>query len=155
MNQVSGFSTKITLKNPVLSVPIIITGTGMDEMISIDAVENGVFEKTTDGQSIGFVKPVKVTGTIMLNPGSTAIGAIWQIQQAQLAGVLIPGTLNVTNPTAGFNDTFQNFCITSAWTGHSVKDKVQDIPFKFSAEIPNSALTQLINFGLSVSGLLG
>jgi hypothetical protein len=156
MNQVTGFSTKLLITMPIFTTPLVMSGMGIDDMIAIDAVENGVFEKTTDGQSVGYVKPVKVTGTLMLNPGSTALGGIWQIQQAQaLSGALIPGTLSVSNAVVGFSDAFTNFCITSAWTGHSVKDKVQDIPIKFSAEIPNSTLTQLINLGLSIASLVG
>lgn len=156
MQQVSSYTSQLIYSCPaVFTTPLIVTGLGLDDMLSIDTVENGRQEKTLDGQTVAWTVPVLVTGTITLSPGSTALAGFLQVMQANvLTGGQIPGTLKVVNIVAGFSDTFNNFCIMSAWNGHSMKERVEDIAIKFSAEIPNSTLSQLINLGLSISGLI-
>ena len=156
MQQLSSMSSKLIYTcAPLVPSPVIITGLGLEDMIMIDSVENGVMKKTTDGYTVGWTKPVLVTGTITLAGGSSALPSFLSVMQFDaLTGARSVGTLKVSNPIAGFEDTFNNFSITSAWAGHSMTDHVEDIPLKFSAEIPNSLLSQLVNLGLSVGGLI-
>ena len=156
MQQLSSMSAKLVyICAPIVPTPVIITGLGLEDMLSIDDVENGVQKKTTDGQTVGWTKPVLITGTITLAGGSAALPSFLAVMQFDaLTGSRSVGTLKVINPIAGFEDTFNNFTITSAWKGHSMSDHVEDIPLKFSAEIPNSLLSQLVNIGSTIAGLI-
>ena len=53
MQQLSSMSAKLVyICAPIVPTPVIITGLGLEDMLSIDDVENGVQKKTTDGQTV-------------------------------------------------------------------------------------------------------
>ena len=156
MQQLSSSSARLIYTcAPLIPSPVIITGLGIEDMISIDDVENGVMKKTLDGQTVGWTVPVLITGTITLTAGSPMLASFLTVMQSDaLLGTRSVGTLKVSNLVAGFSDTFNNFSITSAWKGHAMTDHVEDIAFKWSAEIPSSLLSQLVNVGMSIAGLI-
>lgn len=156
MLQASAKDVIMTYTNPLVSIPIVISATGIEDMISIENSEGAKMEAGTDGVLSAHVVPssAAIKGKIMLQPLSPALAAIIQVVQNQfLSSYVTPGTLNITNPSGQWNVTFPNFIWRFNFAGFSMGEKVKDVDCHFAAGLPNTSIFgSLISIGTAVLG---
>lgn len=147
----------MTYKNITMTTPIIITGTGIDDMLSIDDVEIAGTAVTSDGAMVAYSKPAIIqNATIMLQPASTAMNTFINTANASYNTAPIPGVLAISSPTGLWNVTFNNVVIKSGFKGFELgQEKIKDVPWKFSCELPDSTLlNDLVALGVNIANLL-
>lgn len=146
-----------TYKNVTMTTPIVISGTGIDDMFSIDDVEIAGTAVASDGSMVAWIKPAIIeNATLMLQPASTAMNVFLDTANAQYLTAPIPGTIVFSSPTGLWNITFNNVVIKSGFKGYELgQEKVKDVPWKFSCELPDATLlNDLVALGVNVANLL-
>lgn len=155
--QASAKNSVISYYCPLLmAVPVIITGTGIEDMVSIDDVESAVMEVGTDGTLSAHVKPAMVKFKLMLQPLSSALNAMIAVQQTQYqSGVIFPGAFITSNPSGLWEVSYQNVIITSYFKGFELAEKVKDVPVSFAAQIPTTTIIgDLVSIAAAITGVI-
>lgn len=151
----------ITYTNDFLTVPIIIQASGENDIITFDnssEVIDTTVKKTADGAIIATVKPVLITGKMMLQWLSPARLAIANIQNTKQAKTLaIPGTLNIVSPSGAWNVNLPTVVFTGIPSGPTLNlDGVGECQVSFSCDLPtNTILGSVLSTAASVANLLG
>jgi hypothetical protein len=136
---------------PIIPTPEPIKGFSVENILELDDVESVGYEVGLDGISNVYVKPVIVKGKITLLPGSTGVAVFRKVQEYQVnTGLVIAGSLFVGLPSMLTGQTFNEFVITSAFKGFEAGDKVKDVVFSFTAQVPEAiSVGNIANLALS------
>lgn len=134
--------------------PTILQGWAEDNFMTLDITDNVEMKKSLDNITIGWVKPVVMSGRLMVLPNSPAQQTLLQVQTFQtISGIISPGILTITYPSLLASVVYQNFTIKSAFSGYPIGEKVGNCEITFGAEIPNaSTINSLIQLGLASIG---
>lgn len=144
MMQISSKDAILSYTNPTLSSPIIIAGSGIDEIITFDndgEIDVGTYEVTADGATVAGVHPSKITGKLKLQWLSPSRVAISSVQKNQYnSSIVIPGQkLIVTSPSGQWQGQISNLMFTGIFgLPNLTKEGVGEVTMSFSGAIPSS-----------------
>lgn len=130
--------TYICSNKAILSLPLVISGSGENKIFNPDIPDIAKSTKTLDGVKINYTIPAIIEGTLTLNPASSAWRGISNVLSAQYLGDPIIGTLIVADFNGVWTDTYQDFTFLSGFPGHILNERADDIDLKWSAYLPNS-----------------
>lgn len=152
--QKTALDVQITYQNAGIQTPIIINnGTGIANVMEIDATDILEYDRTVTGDVSVALMPSTVTGRLHLHPQSPALGTISNvINSYYLTQIIIPGTIAVSSKSGGFSYSFTNVVFNIPFAGYNISKTLDDYVFSFKAVPPNqTSLSELVN---SASGLL-
>lgn len=147
----------VTYTNALLTVPILINGSGTDNIISFDTVETADLKPTADGNYAASVKAAVASGKLTLTGTSPSLTQLLNVlaQQYLLGGSLV-GTINIANPSNLSDYTINTIVLTGAppipTFGTEIKD--MEISFKCQPIADISTLAATINTARNVASLI-
>lgn len=146
----------MTYKASIFSLPVIVSGAGIEDWFAVDDAEGAVMEVGCDNTLAAHLKPAFVKGKITLQPlAASLVNAFVKVQQTQTEIAPILGTLTLTSATGLWITTYQNFIITSVFKGYELGEKVKDVVVSFSSQVPNtSILGDVLDLGIAGAGLV-
>ena len=147
----------ITYTNPLLTLPVIISGSGIEDRINIDDIEDIVTEIGTDNTMSAHYKAVLIKGKLTLQPLSLALLSIRKVLEKQgILKVVIPGTLTVASPSGLWQYTLNNVVFTTKFKGFELGDKVKDVVIAFNAKaVDATVLGGILSSALNLGGVGG
>lgn len=149
--------TIVTYKSNIAgSLPIVISATGVEDWVALDDATGADLEVGTDGTYVGSVTPVVISGRMTLLPTAPALSQLIQLTDQQYnTGIIINGTLNLTNPAGLWTVVYTNFLWTFKFKGYELSKKVKDVSLSFKCAPPNSVnLADIATAGGAIAGLL-
>jgi len=144
MAQISSKDAILSYSNPTLKTPIIIAGSGINEIITFDnngEIDVGNYKVTADGATVAGVKPGFLKGKLKLQYLAPARVEISRIQMNQFnASFVVPGqTLIITSPSGQWTSKIPNLMFTGIFgVPDLTEDGVGEVTISFSGGIPNS-----------------
>jgi|GEM_PF-6218104 hypothetical protein len=141
----TSLDVEITYNNSTLKQPVQLNiGNAINGIIDCTVPKNVLVEKTATGDTSYALTAVIVSGKIHLHPASPGISALSAANKS-----VVPGTIEVTFPTAGISYTYPNVFITSPFKGHDANKEIEDYAYDFDCDIPDqTSLSGLSTLGL-------
>jgi hypothetical protein len=147
----------VTYTNSLLTVPILINGSGTDNIISFDSVETADLKPLADGNYASHVKAAVASGKITLCGTSPTLTQFLNVLSTQytLGGGLV-GSINIANPSNGSDYSINTIVITAAPPIPTFGTEIKDIEVSFKCQpIANiTTLSAVIDSARAIASLI-
>lgn len=147
----------VTYNNNLLTIPILLNGSGTDNIISFDDAEVADKRATADGNYASWVKNVVSSGKLTFTGTSPSINQLLNVMQQQnLIGGAIEGDIIISNPGGLALYTIAGVTLTSAPPAPTFGTEIKDfnIGFKCNPFSNISTLGAIVNTATSIGALI-
>jgi hypothetical protein len=132
---ISSKDVLVTYTNTLLTLPILMNGSGTDNIISFDAAEVADMRPTADGNYASYVKNAVASGKLTFTGTSPSILQLLNVMQQQFTlGGAVVGAINVTNPATGAAYRINTITLTSAPPAPSFGTEIKDFEVSFKCQ---------------------
>jgi hypothetical protein len=125
----------VTYTNTLLTNPILMNGSGTDNIISFDSAEVADMRPTADGNYAVWVKNAVANGKLTFTGTSPSILRLLNVMQQQFTiGAGVVGSINVTNPGSGAAYRINTITLTSMPPAPSFGTEIKDFEIGFKCQ---------------------
>lgn len=143
--------------NDLITVPILLNGSGTDNIISFDDAEVADKRPTADGNYASWVKAAISSGKLTFTGTAPSITQFLNVMQQQnLIGGAIEGNIIISNPGGLALYTIYGVVLTAAPPAPTFGAEIKDfnISFKCNAFANISTLGAIINTATSIAAII-